>query len=233
MPLSAAPPRRRALVGAGIGVLLIVAAVLLGVWLAIRDDVPFAVDTWWNNVLVDAASPVLIGVARVLDAIGGGWFGVYVVPLAVTAVLAIVRRPWSALFFLAASVVSAGAVQLVKGTFGRPRPEEILIAADYGSFPSGHTANAATMAVALVVVFPSVWIAIAGFAWTVLMAFSRTFAHAHWLSDTLGGALLGAGSALLVAAAFTALLARDRARIRARSAPAAGIADPGPDDRLP
>jgi membrane-associated phospholipid phosphatase len=210
-------PRRTALPMAVTGAVLVAAAVVLGVLLAARSNAPFAVDSWWNNVLVDWASPTLTVIARILDAIGGGWFGVYVVPLGVTAVLFLVRRFWSALFFFAATVISAGAVQLLKSIFGRPRPEEILLAADYGSFPSGHTANAATMAVALVVIFPSVWAVVAGAVWTVAMAFSRTFAHAHWLSDTFGGALLGAGIALLVAAAFTVLLARDRARRRERA----------------
>jgi membrane-associated phospholipid phosphatase len=209
--------RRRALVSAGAGALLVGAAVLLGVILDVRGNAPLAVDSWWNNLLVDWASPVLTVFAQIMNSVGGGWFGVYVVPLLITLVLLLVRRPWSALFFLAASVVSAGAVQLLKGTFGRPRPEQILVAADYGSFPSGHTANAATMAVALAIIFPSVWIVVAGVVWTVAMAFSRTFVHAHWLSDTLGGALLGAGAALVVAAAFALLLARDRTRTRQRA----------------
>jgi undecaprenyl-diphosphatase len=34
--------------------------------------------------------------------------------------------------------------------------------------------------------------------------------HAHWLSDTVGGALVGSGMALIVAAAFTVPLLRER-----------------------
>ena len=216
MPVPAASLRRRALVFALVGALLVVTAVVLGVLLELRSNAPFALDAWWNNLLVDWASPTLASFAFILDAIGGGWFGVYVVPLLVTGIFLLVRRPWSALFFLSASVISAGAVQLLKSVFGRPRPEEILIAADYGSFPSGHTANAATMAVAFAVLFPRIWVIVAGAVWTAFMAFSRTFAHAHWLSDTLGGALVGAGTALLVAAAFTVLLAQDQSRFQAR-----------------
>ena len=55
---------------------------------------------------------------------------------------------------------------------------------------------------AIWVLFPRVWVAIVGAAWVLLMAFSRTYLGAHWLSDTLGGMLVGASAALLVAAAF-------------------------------
>jgi undecaprenyl-diphosphatase len=50
---------------------------------------------------------------------------------------------------------------------------------------------------------------IVGACWVLLMAFSRTYLHAHWLSDTVGGAMLGAGAVLLVAAAFAVPMARE------------------------
>jgi membrane-associated phospholipid phosphatase len=65
--------------------------------------------------------------------------------------------------------------------------------------------------VAAFVIFPRVWVAIVGGAWVLLMAFSRTYLHAHWLSDTFGGALIGAGAALLVAAVFAVPMARENA----------------------
>ena len=91
----------------------------------------------------------------------------------------------------------------------------MIVVSDHGSFPSGHTANAATLAVIAVVLAPRVWVALVGAAWVFAMAFSRTQVHAHWLSDTVGGALVGAGFALLVAAAFTPRLTRESER-RAR-----------------
>ena len=48
--------------------------------------------------------------------------------------------------------------------------------------------------------------------WIVLMALSRTVVDHHWLSDVIAGSLLGAGAALLSAAASQ--LIRDRARDR-------------------
>ncbi|MBN9188854.1 MAG: phosphatase PAP2 family protein, partial [Microbacterium sp.] len=96
------------------------------------------------------------------------------------------------------------------------RPENIIVISDFGSFPSGHVANAATIAAVAFVLFPRVWTAVAGAAWVVLMAFSRTYLHAHWLSDTLGGALIGCGAALLVAAAFSGPLLREHRAVVAR-----------------
>src|SRR5690606_28731516 len=119
------------------------------------------------------------------------------------------RRPWGAAYFLVAEVASVAFVQVLKHLVGRARPEDILVLSDFGSFPSGHVANAATVAMALFVLFPRVWTAVAGAAWVVLMAFSRTYLGAHWLSDTVGGALIGAAAALLVAAAFAKPLRRE------------------------
>jgi undecaprenyl-diphosphatase len=108
------------------------------------------------------------------------------------------KRPWHALYFLVASAASAGLVQLLKAVFDRARPADILVHVDAGSFPSGHVANAATIAVALGFILQRTWVWVAGVAYVVLMALSRTYLGAHWLSDTIGGALLGAAVALLV-----------------------------------
>ncbi len=89
-------------------------------------------------------------------------------------------------------------VQLLKTLFGRTRPEQILIDSDFGSFPSGHTANAATFAVLAVMLSPRLWVWLVAGLWIVCMAFSRTVLSAHWLSDTIGGMLIGAGVTLVV-----------------------------------
>lgn len=218
--MDVAPRRTRTrLVIAGAG--LIVAASLLGLWVLLRGNNPFAVDAAWNDWVVTWDVGPLTAFGYAMAWIGGGWFGIFASPLAVAAALFFVRRPWAAAYFLVAEAFSAALVQVLKHLFGRARPEEILIVTDYGSFPSGHTANAATLAVAFFILFPRVWVAIAGSAWVVLMAFSRTILHAHWLSDTLGGALIGAGAALLVAAAFTVPLVREAAQRQARVTDAA------------
>lgn len=192
------------------GLVLITLACGLGWWILTHGEPPFAVDTWWNAAMAELSSAFLTGFSRVMNWVGGGWFGVLVVPLGGAIGLILLRRPWAAAFFLTAEAVSAGGVQVLKHLFGRVRPEDIIVVSDYGSYPSGHVANAATIAVAAAVIFPRVWVMIVGACWVLLMAFSRTYLHAHWLSDTVGGALIGAGAALLVAAAFAVPMARER-----------------------
>jgi undecaprenyl-diphosphatase len=192
------------------GLVLLALACALGAWIYARGNVPFAVDQWWNGLMSSAWSPILTVFSRVMDFLGGGWFGILVVPIAGAIALVIVRRPWSAVYLLAAQVASAGIVQLLKHTFGRARPEDMIILSDYGSYPSGHVANATTIAVAAMLIFPRIATVLIGAAWVIAMAFSRTYLHVHWLSDTLGGALAGAGAALLVAAAFTRPMNRER-----------------------
>ena len=199
-----------------VGGALTVLACLLGWWILARGDQPFGIDVAWNAQVTAWFHPALLGFSRVMNWVGGGWFGVLVVPIGGAIGLVLLRRPWAAAYFLAAEAVSAGGVQVLKHLFGRVRPDEILVVSDYGSYPSGHVANAATLAVAAVVIFPQIWVAVVGAAWIVLMAFSRTYLHAHWLSDTLGGALIGAGAALLVAAAFAVPMARERTDAPAR-----------------
>ncbi|GAA3033986.1 phosphatase PAP2 family protein [Microbacterium dextranolyticum] len=188
------------------GVLLVAAAVVLGILVTVEADVDL--DDWWNGV-VSLFAP-LDPVALVLNFLGGGWFATFVIPLGGAAALWALRRPWGALFVLVASAASAAGVQVLKAVFGRARPEDMIVVSDHGSFPSGHTANAATIAVVAVVLFPRVWVAVVGGAWVFVMAFSRTQVHAHWFSDTVGGALVGAGMALVVAAALTTRVDRER-----------------------
>lgn len=212
--LDTRPQRFRAVVG----VVLIAVACGLGAWVFFRGASPFAIDVWWNQLFAAAPSEPLFVFALAMDEVGGHLTAVLIVPLAGALALFLVGRRWSALYFVAASAGSAALVQVLKHTFGRARPEDILILSDYGSFPSGHTANAATIAVVAAVVFPRAWVRVVGVAWVVLMAFSRTYLHAHWLSDTVGGALVGAGAALVLAAAFSRLRSRDDDRLELRRA---------------
>ncbi|WP_455133884.1 phosphatase PAP2 family protein [Microbacterium aurum] len=191
-----------------IGVVLIAATVGLGILIALEADVD--VDDWWNGFVSTFA--FLQPFSLALNFLGGGWFATFVVPLGGAAVMLALRRPWGAVFVLAASAGSALVVQVIKGMFGRARPEDMIVVSDHGSFPSGHTANAATIAAIAVVLFPRIWVAVIGVAWIFAMAFSRTQVHAHWLSDTVGGTLAGIGAALVVAGAFTVVLEQERAR---------------------
>lgn len=180
----------------------------LGAIVGLRSS-PYEFDAEWLEELVEHRSPLWDVPAYVMSFLGGGWFGVFLVPVGVAVVLLIARKPWSAFYFVLASALSAGTVQLLKSLFARARPEEILVAADFGSFPSGHVANAATISVAVAIMVQRRWVWFAGAAWTVLMILSRTYLGAHWLSDTVGGLLLGGAVAVLVWAPFALRLQKE------------------------
>lgn len=204
-----------------IGVVALLLAIGLGVILLVRGNGPLSIDDGWMHDLAAIRGPVLTALSDAMNFIGGGWFAIFVVPLGGAALFLLARRRWAALVFVVACAASAGLVQLLKGLFGRARPEDILVAVDPGSFPSGHTANAATIAVVLGLLLSRIWVWAAGAVWVVAMALSRTYLGAHWLSDTVGGALLGAGVGLLVWLAFSRLELPERERLAARSAPQA------------
>lgn len=191
-----------------VGVVLIAGAVILGILVAFDVEL-IDVDAWWNTY-VGTYSTALLWLSLTLNVLGGGWVATLAVPLALALLLVIFGRRWSAVYFLAASVASALLVQLLKGIFSRARPEDMLVLSDHGSFPSGHTANAATMAAVAVLLFPRLWVFLVASAWVLFMALGRTLAHAHWMTDTVGGTLVGIGAALVIAAAFAPRILRER-----------------------
>lgn len=193
------------------GLTAVALSVALGALIVLRSNgLPLEMDTEWMDEILEHRSPIWGVPSLAMNFLGGGLVGVFIVPLLILVALVLAKRPWGAGYYLAATVVSAGSVQLLKQLFGRARPEDILVASDFGSFPSGHVANAATMAVALAVVFPRLWVWLAGAAYTAVMLLSRTYLGAHWLTDTIGGLLIGAGVAVVVWAPLAAKLGGER-----------------------
>ncbi|MCS5736286.1 phosphatase PAP2 family protein [Herbiconiux daphne] len=196
------------------GVIAVLLVVGLGAVVVLRErGLPFEIDTEWMDEIIEHRNPVWEMPSLVMNYLGGGFVAIWVVPLIVIVLLLIFRRPWAALYFTIAIILSAAAVQILKTAVGRPRPEDMLVVSDFGSFPSGHSANAATLAVTLGIIFVRVWIWVAGSVYTLLMMASRTYLGAHWLTDTIGGLLLGAGIAALLWAPFAAKLYRERAAV--------------------
>ncbi|MEQ1737747.1 MAG: phosphatase PAP2 family protein [Rhodoglobus sp.] len=187
-------PTIRALIA---GSVALAATVALGLLITLRGS-PFGFDDEWMRVVTDQRSDQWLVPSLVLNFLGGGWFGTILVPVGVTVIFLLFRRPWAAGYFLVASALSAALVQVLKGVFGRARPLDVLVNVDAGSFPSGHVTNAATIAVVLGFILRRTWVWVAGMVYVILMALSRTYLVVHWLSDTVGGAVLGAGVGVLL-----------------------------------
>ena len=157
--------RRWPVVSASVAVVLVLG---LGAIIAFRPREPFALDLEWMEEIVEHRSPFWLAPALFFNYAGGGVLGSVVFPVLIVLLLLAFRRPWGALFFASASILSVVLVQLLKHTVGRARPSEILVSADPGSFPSGHTANAATMVVVLAILFPRVWVWCLGVALSLI-----------------------------------------------------------------
>ena len=222
--------RRHALV-AGL-LLLAVAAVLTAVVAAERtDSVLQRVDDRWLGWMVEIRTPWLTRVAEVFSVLGGP---VVMVPLrlAVIGALAWQRRWLQFGAFLGAVVASELCIGPLKAVIDRPRPPGSLITTDSPSFPSGHAIAGSVTAIGLVVVLVPAgsrrmrW-TIAAAAFATLMAMSRTYLAAHWLSDVVAGACIGTGLAVVWAAALE--LQRDRRRAMS---PAGGAKGSAPLARL-
>lgn len=143
-----------------------------------------------------------------LHEIGFG-FPAFALACMVGGALLLWGRPWGALYFLGAALVSTALVEVLKNAIGRPRPADALIEVGFGSYPSGHSARAAMLAVTLGILVPRLWVWMLGSAYTLAMMFSRTQLGAHWLSDTIGGAVVGAAVALLCFAVLSRRLERE------------------------
>jgi membrane-associated phospholipid phosphatase len=134
--------------------------------------------------------------------LGGGWAVLAFLPL-----LAWSRTRRFAGVLAVAIAAQATWVWALKLVVGRVRPwiamglAAPLGAPHDGSFPSGHASGSFCVAVFVAVALPAVWpspawrvrfVAVAALAIATLVAVSRVYLGAHFPSDALAGALMGA-----------------------------------------
>jgi hypothetical protein len=105
---------------------------------AAKTRAPLAIDARWLNDVSANRAPGWDAAALLMDTLGGGLVGTFLLPAVITIALLLARRPWAAGFYLAVSLATGAAVQLLKHFFGRDRPDNVLTNLDFGSFPSGH-----------------------------------------------------------------------------------------------
>jgi undecaprenyl-diphosphatase len=119
----------------------------------------------------------------------------------VTMLFALQRRRWiEAVALAVGAVLSFASVHVLKDAYDRPRPTGSLVETFGAAYPSGHAAYAVVMiACATVLVRAGVGWAVRSAVLTIaivlvaLVALSRVYLRAHYLTDVLGGVALGLG----------------------------------------
>jgi undecaprenyl-diphosphatase len=143
---------------------------------------------WWKVVTFLAHS-------------GDSWF--WVIGLIIAWLILPAWRSLAA-FLIATIVALAALVFFIKFVVRRSRPPgkwgSIYRNTDPHSFPSGHAARAAMLAVIAILSGP-LWVGILMAAWALLVSLSRIMTGMHYFSDVLVGILLGivAGQAAVLA----------------------------------
>jgi membrane-associated phospholipid phosphatase len=240
-PSRPAPRPRAAVLAAGAG-LLVLAAACAFVIRADRAHPPvMGMDLGWLRLVRGARSTPATDAFKVLSLICGP-DGATIIVSVLAAGLTLVGRWRTAIYLALAEAVGSTCSDVTKHFVLRLRPPHPLVAADIGSFPSGHVITTVGVGIALTIVFarpgrrrPA--LAAVGLA-GLLMIFCRTYLAAHWLSDTFEGVLIATGVALLLWWVFAPLIERDRERPvrlpgwfpgRGPASRAAGLSENGDD----
>ena len=159
-------------------------------------------NAWLKLMLTHRTGPVTV-LAKFLNFLGL----VYItlpVRIAIAGYLALRRRWWHLAAFVAAVVMSEALIGPLKAIYDRARPTGSLVLTSGASFPSGHSIAATVTAVAAVIALVPpgrrrAWWGAGAVVFSALMALSRAYLAAHWLSDAIAGVLLGTSCALLAA----------------------------------
>ena len=169
----------------------------------VRFNALLDLDRRWTTRLRIAERP---GLARTLAILlahsGDSWF--WGAALAVVWWTGSNLWKWRVSVMLLAIVATAVVVMALKVAVRRRRPAgewgRLYRATDPHSFPSGHAARMMMLGIVALHVGP-LWLAAALALWAPLVALARVAMGVHYLSDVVGGAVLG-----LLMGGLTALL---------------------------
>ena len=203
--LEAGTPARPSSTALAWAVTAIALVVVGGLWIRFGELGALPIDRWWHGAVEASPASLLFAVAIGLADIGGSVGGATTAAIAGAALFAL-RRPRDACAVMLAALLGVIASELLKVIVERGRPSDPLAHATGLSYPSGHSMGAAALAGALFLVVLGTEgvrrevVRAAAFlatAWILVMMWSRTALHVHWLTDTFAGALLGLAVAIV------------------------------------
>lgn len=132
---------------------------------------------------------------------GDSWF--WLAGLIITWLVTVGEWRQRVLFLGVGLAIMAVVVILLKFSIRRPRPNgdwgQIYRITDPHSFPSGHAARSAALAVMGIAIGPP-WFAILLVLWSPWVGLSRVALGVHYLSDVVAGWLVGAVMGLIAIA---------------------------------
>lgn len=194
--------------------LMLAAATLLTTLVTAATVVPQVVDDWFLARMLDLRWQPAVRVLEAVSLLGATAVSWSLRGAAVLGML-IRRRYLQLAAFAGAVVTSELCIGPLKALIDRPRPPGSLVSTTQASYPSGHAIAISVTAVGLVVALLPPgrrrlrW-EIGATVICFFAALSRTYLSAHWLTDVVGGTLIGGGLALL----WPAVLEEWRARVR-------------------
>ncbi len=147
--------------------------------------------TWWLDYIMYAFGSVW------------AWFPLILVPLYFVFKR---RKEWQSMLVCTLLTGIANGIitsLIIKPLFKRLRPthhplfmddvrvlNEYIAGGDYG-FISGHSTNAFAFAVLSALIVKNKWYSLAIFVWAVMMAYSRLYLSAHFITDVIPGMIVG------------------------------------------
>ena len=155
-------------------------------------------DIFINQYFASIQSPILVKIMIVITNIASP-VGMTILAIVFISALTYKRRIYDSILVAFSMFFGLISYSLIKLLIERPRPENAIIHMNDYSFPSGHSTMSIIFFLLLITIFKDeirskIWKAIFIFLCAILfllIGFSRIYLGEHWLSDVLGGYILG------------------------------------------